>query len=104
MPPGLSEDLALVVQLQLQVITQILQSILEFLLEVIEDVVHVPHRLLRLLLVFLDLTEGRHKQLCWSVLSSQRIKMPATYVYVFVNLCSSCRLDSILAFFISSKS
>ena len=55
-PPGFSENLALVSQLTGQIITKILKSVLELILESVKNAVHVMHGLNSLLLVLLDLT------------------------------------------------
>ena len=59
--PGLTEDLAFIVQLSREIFAQISQPVLELLLERIEDVVHVSHGLHRLLLVLLNLTVSHHR-------------------------------------------
>ena len=53
--PGLPENVALVVELTSKVVSELPQTVLELLLERVENVVHVAHRLRRLLLVLLDL-------------------------------------------------
>ena len=53
--PCLPENVALVVELTSKVVSELPQTVLELLLERVENVVHVAHRLRRLLLVLLDL-------------------------------------------------
>ena len=102
--PGLPEDLTLLIELSGQILAQISQSVLELFLKGIQNVVHVSHGFHGLLLVFLDFPVSRMVMVNFHVGRGSVVADVFTYVYVLVNRCSSWRLDSILAFFMSSKS